>query len=180
MEDEQEDDLSFGLSFTLLCFDGYKNFLHELFHLLSSAGRCVSSALISQVFGSNGMAPTTSIARELFDLAYRLDFSADNALNHTKFVSTMIKRTTDNYLSYWNYDSFVTLISLWIGYAEEGSLPRNFHLVDLICLVSNRVQEARKQNRFDEEMEPILDRLVRCDGRPLETILEDVQYMWSM
>jgi hypothetical protein len=171
LQEMLEDDPSFGPY-----FDGYKIFVEEYIRRLSFGGYCPSAVLVPHVFDPNLIASETDFVLELFDFACESDFSAENASNHAKCVKKMMKRSVENHVKHSNWKSFMSLVSLWIGYAAAESQHRNLNLARLISIFYNRCQNSRRANRFDQEIESVLDILVRCDGRPLEMIHPDAHY----
>jgi hypothetical protein len=154
-------------------FDSYRGFLEEIFRLWSSTGHSTAAILLSYRFLAPDASSVTDTVVELFDIAYRLDFSSENERNHARCVAEMIEQTSHNFFMYRNFDNLIALVLLWIGYVQEASQPQNTYIAHLISAIYDRISEARNANDVVEDIELVLERLVRCDGRPLETILQE-------
>jgi hypothetical protein len=149
------------------CFDGYKVFLEDLVRLCSSAGHCPSASLIPQLYRRDGLAPTTDFARGLFDIAYRLDFSAENKKNHAKCVSEMALQTIENYNAN-STQHLVALLRLWIDYCAFEN--RHQTLIDPVSTILGIIMQKNVATLFEADLDVVTQKLVRSGARILDSI----------
>jgi hypothetical protein len=151
------DQIFHPLESSVRSFKSFKRFFGDIIRRCSSEGHCPSAMLVPHLFATEG------VVRDLFNVAYQWDFSAENAKHYAKCSSELIRQTA----AQWNFYSrseqiyFVGLVKLCIDCIMEETVTTK--LDSGLTMLEFLLQSPFAGYLAD--LDPLVEKLVRLGGR---------------